>query len=110
MGYWSEVDIASSQGNISADLKDKHVCLEHFEDVFFKMWMKEHSSKGTCCYCQKVHVKVVNMYDFMTSVKEKLLSRLSSIDDANLPLANGFLEEGDEEELDFQRYGSFFCS
>lgn len=109
MGYWSEVDLASSQGNISADLKDKYVCLEHFEDVFLQMWMKEHSSKGTCCYCQKVHVKVVNMYDFVTYVKEKLLSRLSSIDDAHLPLANGILEEGDEEELGFQRYGSFFA-
>ena len=109
MGYWSEVDLALSQGYMSEDLKYKHVCLEHLEDIFLKAWMNEHSSKGTCSYCQKENIEVVNMYDFMTCVKEKLSSRFNTIDGACLPLANGFLEEGDEEELGFTRYGSVFA-
>lgn len=90
-------------------LSDKYVCTEHFEDCYIKKWIEDNGNRGTCTYCSRTVVPVVNMHAFIDFVRSKLSGRFCPIDDAGLFLASSFYDDEDEEIPGFHRVGPFIA-
>lgn len=90
-------------------LSDKYVCTEHFEDCYINKWIEDNGNRGTCTYCSRTVVPVVNMHAFIDFVRSKLSGRFCPIDDAGLFLASSFYDDEDEEIPGFHRVGPFIA-
>lgn len=90
-------------------LGDKYVCTEHFEDCYINKWIEDNGNRGTCTYCYRTVVPVVNMHAFIDFVRSKLSDRFCPIDNAGLFLASSFYDHKDEEIPGFHRVGPFIA-
>lgn len=86
---------------------DKQVCEDHFDDVYLKRYIARYGQAGTCSYCGKRHVHVLDMRSFMDFITARLSERLCPLDYANLPLANSYLDDDDDKLPGFSRAGCY---
>ncbi len=86
---------------------DKCVCSTHFDDYYLKQFINK-GDDGVCSYCRKP-TKVIHFSSFMDMVKEKLYHRITPLEDANLPTANSYYDDADEEIPGFKRVGCYIA-
>ena len=87
--------------------EDKYVCEDHFDDAYLKQHIARNGQVGTCSYCGKKHIHVLDMRGFMDFVTNKLSERLCPLDYANLPLANSYLDNDNDKIPGFSRAGCY---
>lgn len=107
MGRVKEMMMEREEGLMHSFDEDKNVCAEHFEDPYLQTYINDNGHPGKCSYCGKRKGKVLSMEQFTDFVKSKLSQRLCPLDDANLPLANSYYDDEDEEIPGFSRAGCY---
>ena len=128
MGYWKRQSEELNQCIL--EFKDeKYVCADHFDDPNLKKFINDNGIDGFCSYCQVNDEdyddltddgsedeqnepeelkcrKVILMSSFMKHVTDKLSQVLSPLEDANLPLANDWIDDDDENDV-IKRAGNY---
>ncbi|WP_370795003.1 HEPN-associated N-terminal domain-containing protein [Bacteroides stercorirosoris] len=107
MGRAKEEFMEMESGYTHPFREDKYVCEDHFDDAYLKQHIARNGQAGTCSYCGKKHVHVLDMRSFMDFVTNKLSERLCPLDYANLPLANSYLDDDNDKIPGFSRAGCY---
>lgn len=100
---WQEVQ---DRGYDFSDLREKHVCANHFEDAYLKKYILKHAELGICSYCGK-RGKVTNAEHFMEHIANKICDYYGNPDNEDLPLGSSFYDDDKEEIPGIQRMGCF---
>lgn len=96
-----------AEGSIHPFNKDKNVCTKHFTDPYLRAYIIKNGHKGRCSYCGIASTFVLGLRSFIEYVRNKLRDRLCQLDDANLPLASSYYDDGDEKIPGLSRAGIY---
>lgn len=108
MGYFKDKTIESKEeGAMHPFQEDKYICAKHFDDQYLQEYIQKNGQKGKCSYCGDTASFVIRMEDFMEHVESKLRDRFSLVEEANLPLASTYYEDGEEEIPGLNRTGDY---
>jgi hypothetical protein len=88
--------------------REKYVCANHFDDIYLKQYIKEHSKLGICDYCKKSKL-VIDFRDFMEYTADKIQSHFGDPGDEALYLASSFYDSDDERIPGFKRVGCYIA-
>ena len=76
---------------------EKYVCSSHFSNEYLRRHIEDNGHRGRCSYCGG-DKQVMDMADFIEYVVSKLISYLVPIQNADLPYASSYLDQGAGEK------------
>ncbi len=88
--------------NGNSNVKNQTVCDCHFEDVFIKRFIRDNSTiNKKCHYCSK-DTNVIELPILLEFIVTSIKKYYGNIEDQNLPLANSWLDEHDNERFPYR--------
>ncbi|MBO4807205.1 MAG: RES domain-containing protein [Paludibacteraceae bacterium] len=86
--------------------ENKFLCVDHFDDVYLKDFVRRRSREGLCSYCGR-KTNVISLSEFIKYIMERIMQHYTSPDDDGLYLSSSFYDDEDEEIPGLKRVGSF---
>ena len=108
MGHFKELyyEQEYEESDYSSHLQGKYVSAACFNDPYLQQYIRKNGCNGTCSY-SKIQGTVMPMEDFMSFIRNRVLSKFSSIEDANLPTASSYFDDDDEQIPGLKRLGIY---
>lgn len=99
-------ELEHEEPDFTSHLAGKYVSSECFNDSYLKEYINENGKQGVCSY-SKLHCNVMPMSDFMSFIRQRVLGKFTSIEEACLPTASSWFDDDDEEIPGVERLGIY---
>lgn len=106
MGHIKDMMIeAESRGYYLPD-ENRFLCVNHFDDIYLKDFVRSHSHKGVCSYCGE-ETNVISLSKFIEYIMKRISQNYISPDDDGLYLSSSFYDDEDEVIPGLKKVGSY---
>ena len=95
MGYYKNKEIEDFSRGYSLPDENKCLCARHYKDVYLRRYVKKHSHKGVCSYCNK-KTGVIPLSDFVEYTMDRIRQYYTTPDEDGLYLEKTFYDDDDE--------------
>ena len=92
MGYYKEKEIEDFSRGYSLPDENKCLCARHYKDVYLRRYVKKHSHKGVCSYCNK-KTGVIPLSDFVEYTMDRIRQYYTTPDEDGLYLEKTFYDD-----------------
>lgn len=106
MGFYKDKMIEEEGRDYYLPDNNKYLCANHYDDIYLKKYIEEHSSPGVCSYCGRKTI-VINLTEFVEYLMQKILKHFNSPDEDGLFLSNSLYDDENETIPGLKRVGDY---
>ena len=85
---------------------NKFLCANHYDDIYLKKYIEEHSSPDVCSYCGR-KTSVINLTKFVEYIRQRILKHFNSPNEDGLFMSNSLYDDENEIISGLKRVGDY---